>query len=264
MGNAPQFTRKSVLSACDLIASHPAMTHAKFHGFILELGAELGPFGKYNEDTALQLKKLLIEVPSALTPEGEFMVDVVVREAASLPYSYQEEKFVRALERDGFTVTEEGKIRRMLPDVADVPAADDEVHALLQTLGLTVTKSHLDHATDLHGQGKWEPANGELRKVLESIFDEAAAKLEPDRAGCVRKGDARRQLLAQLTPPFFIAELGEWDTSGKNFVNGVFKRLHPGGHPGMSESEDCTFRLHLVLIVARLFLRRLKARLSPS
>jgi hypothetical protein len=103
-----------------------------------------------------------------------------------------------------------------------------------------------------------------LRKVLESIFDEAATKLEPNRASATNKGHGRRQLLAKLNPPFLIEELGEWDEGGKNFVNGVFKRLHPGAHPGLSEDEDCTFRLHLVLVIARLFLRRLKSRLPPS
>ena len=164
---------------------------------------------------------------------------------------------MRALARDSFTVTEDGTVRRMLPDLADIPAADDEVHALLDELGLVVAKGHLDHAIDLHGRGKWEPANGELRKVLESIFDEAAAKLEPNRANGTKKGHDRRQLLAELNPPFFIEALGEWGDGGKNLVNGVFKRLHPGAHTGLSEDEDCTFRLHLVLIVARLFLRRL-------
>lgn len=269
MPNEPQFTRRTVLVACDLIANHPAMyTHTAFDGFILELGAEnVVPTGKSQgsiRDKVHVLKEHLIAHPSAPTPDGEFMVDAVVRKAASLPYSCQEEKLVRALARDTFTVTEEGMIRRMLPDIANIPAADDEVHALLEELGLVVAKGHLDHATDLHGRGKWEPANGELRKVLESIFDEAAAKLEPNHASVPEKGHNRRQLLADLNPPFLIEALGEWGEGGKNLVNGIFKRLHPGAHPGMSEDEDCTFRLHLVLVVARLFLRRLKSRLPPN
>ena len=31
----------------------------------------------------------------------------------------------------------------------------------------------------------------------------------------------------------------------------------PGAHPGLSDEEDCTFRLHLVLLTARFFLRQL-------
>ena len=39
--------------------------------------------------------------------------------------------------------------------------------------------------------------------------------------------------------------------------NGLFNRLHPeGNHPGLSDEDDSTFRLHIVIIVARLLLRR--------
>jgi hypothetical protein len=54
------------------------------------------------------------------------MADAVVREAARLPFSNQDECFTRALARDGFVVTNEGELRRMLPDVADLPPAQDE------------------------------------------------------------------------------------------------------------------------------------------
>ena len=46
-------------------------------------------------------------------------------------------------------------------------------------------------------------------------------------------------------------------------MEGVFKLLHPeGSHPGLSNEEDCTFRLHMVLIIARHFLQRAKSRLN--
>ena len=37
--------------------------------------------------------------------------------------------FVRALARDGYVLTEERTIRAARPEVADLPGADDEVHA---------------------------------------------------------------------------------------------------------------------------------------
>jgi hypothetical protein len=84
--------------------------------------------------------------------------------------------------------------------------------------------------------------------------------IDPQNASQTQLGETRRQFLANCTPPFLNHDLNEWGNEGKNFVNGTFKRLHPqGAHPGLSDDEDCTFRLHLVLLAARLFLRRLDA-----
>ncbi|MGO9837288.1 MAG: hypothetical protein ACLP1X_24100 [Polyangiaceae bacterium] len=64
-----------------------------------------------------------------------------------------------------------------------------------------------------------------------------------------------------MKPPFLLRELNEWDDNGLGFFNGLIKRLHPqGSHPGLSEDEDSTFRLHIVLLTARLVLKRFAAR----
>jgi hypothetical protein len=152
----------------------------------------------------------------------------------------------------------------MLPDVADLPPAQDEVHSLLEELNMATARGHLDQALDNHARGQWAAANSQLRSFMQDLFDEITARLEPDRADSTPTGHPRRQLLANLQPPFLVEELGEWSRGkeeGKNFVNGVFKRLHGhGSHPGLSDEEDCTFRLHLVLVVARHFLRRARDR----
>jgi hypothetical protein len=121
----------------------------------------------------------------------------------------------------------------------------------------------LDQAIQSHSLGNWAAANSQVRSFLESLFDETAYRLDPNAPHGQNQGEARRQLLANITPPFLSRDLNEWSDDGKNFVNGVFKRLHPqGAHPGLSGDEDCTFRLHLVLLLARLFLRRLDAVLG--
>ena len=128
---------------------------------------------------------------------------------------------------------------------------------------MSTAKGHLDQAIENHARENWAAANGELRKVLENMFDEIAERLARAAKVITPRGHARRQLLANIDPPFLIEALGEWSSGpeqGKNFVNGIFKRLHPeGGHPGLSDEEDCTFRLHMVLLVARLFLRRARS-----
>ncbi|WNO54117.1 hypothetical protein [Stakelama saccharophila] len=57
---------------------------------------------------------------------------------------------------------------------------------------------------------------------------------------------------------FLATDRNEWTQDGKNFINGLFKMLHTdGSHPGLSDEDHSTFRLHLVIVSARTFLRRL-------
>ena len=49
--------------------------------------------------------------------------------------------------------------------------------------------------------------------------------------------------------------------AAENDVNGLFKMLHTeGSHAGLSDVEHSTFRMQLVLVTARIFLRRLHYR----
>jgi hypothetical protein len=170
---------------------------------------------------------------------------------------------LRSIERDGFTIGEDGVLRRMLPEELDLPTADDEVHLLLDTYRLVTPKGHLDQGIRAHSDGDWAAANSQFRTFLESLFDEIALLVDPTHAPPTSTGETRRQLLANLPTPFISRQLNEWSNDGKNFINGTFKRLHPqGSHPGLSDEEDSTFRLHLVLLTARLFLRRLDATLG--
>jgi hypothetical protein len=67
--------------------------------------------------------------------------------------------------------------------------------------------------------------------------------------------EARRQRLA--TEGALRTELSEWGVEGKNYISGLMKRLHlHGAHPGLSDKKDSTFRLHVVLLTARLLLER--------
>jgi hypothetical protein len=66
--------------------------------------------------------------------------------------------------------------------------------------------------------------------------------------------------VAPLQPPFLGTELNEWGVPGQEPYGWAFKRLHPqGAHPDLSDEEDPTFRRHLVLLLSRLFMRRLDA-----
>ena len=62
---------------------------------------------------------------------------------------------------------------------------------------------------------------------------------------------------------FLAVDRNEWTRTGKNYVNGLFKMLHTeGSHPGLSDEDHSTFRLHVVLVTAQLFCLPMGARPS--
>jgi hypothetical protein len=94
------------------------------------------------------------------------------------------------------------------------------------------------------------------------LFDQIAAYLRPSEAEGLNS-EARRALLAQVA--FLSNPRNEWTQDGKNYINGLFKMLHTeGSHPGLSDEDHSTFRLHVVLVTARTFLRRLAAKPNPD
>ena len=256
-----QFSRATLFEACNLLGNslgYHGQVEDLFYRWELDDFAEK-PAGAIHQRFR-QLFRYLKDTPTA-THDGRSLIDLVVEEAAKHA-SKRDDVFVRALERDGFML--DGRtLRRALPESVDLPAADDEVHVLLKRYQLDTSQGHLDQAIRAHSEGHWAAANSQLRTFYESLFDEIAPLADPKRGSGARTGETRRQLLANLSPPFLSRDLNEWSDDGKNFINGVFKRLHPqGSHPGLSDEEDCTFRLHLVLLIARLLLRRLDTSLG--
>jgi len=256
------FSRRTVLASTNMLKTRG---NAQLNHLELELGLEnTGALQGYSlQDRANSLARFVLENPGRQTEDGEDLrYAVVVRALQSLvnvPPAYAADE-VRvalrsALERDGF-VLEDGELRRSLPEALDLPAADDEVHQLLRQHGFATPLSHLDQAIENHTIGNWASANGQLRNFVESLLDEICIRIDPASAA-LASSENRRQRLANLNPPFLSRTLNEWADDGKGFVNGFFRRLHPQGpHPGQSDNEDCTFRLHLVLICGRLLLRR--------
>jgi len=149
---------------------------------------------------------------------------------------------------------------RMLPK--DIPGldfreAESEVVTLLDRSGFTVARGHLKQAVSAFQRGEWSSANGELRNFYESYLNEIAFAL--GYAGGDDSKAKRDFLGASVQPPFLLADYNEWNANNQKpqYIQGLMSRMHPhGGHPGLSEEEDATFRLQITLITARLFLRR--------
>lgn len=251
------FPRTVIHEACSCLGA--ILYHGDFEDLVLRWGIDkLDVRSGAVHQRCRDLFRYLRDNPQA-EYDGRLVSDLVVEEAAKRVSTRDSncERFVRALHRAGFTI-DNGELRRTLPEALELPAADDEVHLLLNRYSLSTPLGHLDQAIAAHTRGDWAAANSQSRSFLESLLDEIAYFLVPSAPRGQNQGEARREALANIQPPFLSAELNEWGCQGKNLVNGVFKRLHPqGAHPGLSDDEDSTFRLHLVLLVGRLFLRRL-------
>lgn len=266
----PDFSRRTIIATAATLEDD---YHDDIDRFMLEHqleGTYAGVRDESRKGRANRLITYLLNNPDATHYEGGNLTDTIVRDLVvrAIAKAQSDEAFELMfsalsynLKRDGFLVRD-GQLRRALPETLNLAATDDEVHRLLTRFGfLDPTLGHLDQAIANHADGNWAAANGQLRNFMESLFDQIAERLAPNAASLPPAGHLRRVWLATgVAPPFLLPALNEWDDQGqgKGFIEGFYRRLHPAGsHPGLSDEEDCTFRLHLVLLVARLLLRRL-------
>ena len=263
-----QFSRRTIFAAIDVLDS--MLSQAETSRFLLKVelenqsairGEEVSVRKRMND-----LFKFVVAHPNHSTDDVPLEM-VIVEEAVALIQPYCEglvdpeqsnlppkmQTFRHVLQQDGFDVAD-GSLRPTLPKDIGIPRIESELIRLLEVHGFLTAKGHLDQAFDAHTRGNWAGANSQLRTFVDALFDEIAGKLDQS-ALTLKSGQAKRAKLAKLG--FFSISLNEWGNDGKGFINGLIKRLHPeGSHPGLSDDVDSTFRMHLVLLTAMLFLRR--------
>ena len=282
-----EFNSMTVVAATEVISdfkSHSDMS-------VLEVQWNLDQQGISSSSKAARVRDLAqIAIrlnPQVMTEMGRMhlaraLVEMAILAPDSTTQASEWPKLIAGLRFDGFEIVEtevrttsrdfwsepatktKRELRRMLPD--DVPETDfreaaNEIDTLLNQLNLPVAMGHLQQALSAFQRGEWSSANGELRNFYENYLNEIA-----DALGYTGKDDSklRRDFLgADVTPPFLLSDYNEWNANKQKpqYVQGLMSRMHPhGGHPGLSEEEDATFRLQISLITARLFLRRFKKR----
>lgn len=276
------FNRMTVVAAAEVISAW--YSHADMMVLETQWGID-GRVGTSSKSARVAgLAKIACdENPTVMSENGMVPLDrALVETAVNAPPNIRHQpiwkKFVAGLRFDGFEIVETETVvpsnypwnaettravpalQRMLPN--DIPGldfreAESELIGLLDRSGFTVSKGHLKQAMSAFQRGEWSSANGELRKFFESYLNEIAIGF-----GYTGGGDskAKRDFLGgTLQPPFLLDEYNEWNANNQKpqYVQGLMSRMHPhGGHPGLSEEEDATFRLQISLITARLFLRR--------
>jgi hypothetical protein len=265
------FTRPTLLAAVELLEMH---SQASFNQTVLRLGLEndvpQGTELSVGKKCAILGRVVLQHADGVLdTLDGPMTLgEAVVREAAQLAQPTAAHgahvAFLRGLARDGVVLLPgshgaSASFRAALPDEIQLPQTDDEVHHLLKHFRFSTPLGHLDQAIDAHARGDWAACNSQLRTFLESLLDDIARHVRPQEAAQSPSSENRRALLADAG--FLAADRNEWTQDGKNFINGLFKMLHTqGSHPGLSDEDHSTFRLHVVLVTAGMLLRRLHRR----
>ena len=261
------FSRTTIIEAVSLLDDQP---HSDIDRLIIRFGLKEGISGsrqKFVKDKVNAVSLYLIEhqglqgaINSDLTRE---VIEFLVQDIPNLDEDYFFEasqdryfKLRNSLARDGYRI-KDGKLRTILPENIDLSKKESELELLLMSSGFTTARVHFEQAIDNHTRGAWAAANGQLRTFVESLFDEITKRVI-DETLLPSGSHNRREALAKAEPPFFMESLNEWEIgSNGGFVQGFWRRLHPAGsHPGLSDEEDSTFRLHLVVLVAHHFLKR--------
>lgn len=262
------FTRPTIVAAAEMLERH---TQASFDTMLLRLALE----NQIPESSGISVAKKCGLVARAVIARPDVVVhtldgtvtlaEALVREAVSLVRarfpSPAQTALLRGLARDGYVIegddeTHVTRLRAALPAEVALPETDDEVRRLLRQLGFQISSGHLDQAIEAHTRGDWAAANAQLRTFFESLFEAIAFAVDAPAASNCANSENRRAMLA--TKGFLATDRNEWSQDGKSYINGLFKMLHTdGSHPGLSDEDHSTFRLHLVLVTARTFLRRL-------
>lgn len=286
------FNRMTIVAAAEVVADFKSHSEMELLEVQWGLTEEISASGKAGRAVSWAKAAIARTTPSlqqglpdqVLTEDGfmalgRAMVETAIKAPPVKRDSQAWKKLIAGLRLDGFELVEDGdesgdgfsfsarrktlRLIRMLPEAIpglDVREAEDEVLSLLDAHGFSVAKGHLSRAMSAFQRGEWSGANGELRNFFESYLNEIAERLGCQEADSKMKRDF---LGGTVTPVFLLAEYNEWQPNNQKpqFVQGLMSRMHPhGGHPGLSEEEDATFRIQITLITARLFLRRFDQR----
>lgn len=245
------YSRKTII---ELVKALDFRTHDEVERFSVEFGFENVISGSYIKEKETSIVKYLINHGDSIGPAGSALVVEVIEFLLKTKPRNSERilEFVHSLERDGYQLTE-NSVRASLPSQIPLVEDEDRLLEILRKRQFNVAIGHYEQAIAAHGRGEWAAANAQLRSFVEEFFNHIHIIIN---AGAATQSQARKAELEKVG--FFSKEYNEFLHNGTGFVEGFWKRLHPeGAHPGLSESADSTFRLHLVLLVLHYFAERL-------
>lgn len=255
------FSRTTIIRMVDALQ---LQTHANVNKFALEFGLEDIIHGSYINEKKVSIMEYLIKNPRVKAPDGILLAQAIIDHLVLTHCQIDDPanlfpELVNSLDHDGYKLDRNG-LRTKLPSQLPLVEEENELIYILNKYGFSVAKGHYEQALAAHTRGDWAASNSQLRSFVEEFFNQVAKSIVPGSSSSSHQG---QQFLAQAG--FFRSDLNEWLDGGKGFVQGFWKRLHPqGSHPGLSEKEDSTFRLHVVIIVIHYFAKRFESQLNES
>lgn len=251
------FSRTTIIK---LVNALNLQTHAEVEEFALEFALEKKVSGPYIKQKEASIMRYLIENPGASAPNGTPLIQAVIEHLLSRFRGYVEplEQFpelVNSLDHDGWILDQKG-LRRKLPDEIPIAVQENKLIQMLTGLGFDVAKGHYEQAVAAHARGDWAASNAQLRSFVEELSNRITESIVPGNYSSSYEG-----WVALYKAGFFKAELNEWTDHGKGFLQGFWKRLHPqGSHRGLSEKDDCTYRLHVAIVTTHYIATRYDAQ----
>lgn len=262
------FSNRSII---EVVTIYDNNTHAEISRLLMSFNLQnIAPQGSgYLKERTNAICDYLISNPQAKGPNGGNLqyevLEYIIKErenSYSDWFELYKPSVIRALNQDGFDINN-GTLTSYFPQQLNIALNTDEVDHLLTKHNFGTPKSHLEQAKQAHSRGDWAACNSQIRTFIEGLFDEIAYALgSTSNPTPTDTSHNRRVFLSRLTPPFFDSNLNEWDNSNNGgFVQGYWRRLHASGsHPGLSDKDDATFRMHMAIIVSHYYLKRFDSR----
>lgn len=253
--------------ALDVLVLH--CTNAEMKSVIEEIGCGPDLDRTPSPDQAKpKLKNLLSkacrQVPPRLDPEGDLLLNRVVREAsAKLPEQQSprawmsapspphviDAAFLRSLALDGWIVRD-GVLAPTSP--VEIEQIRSGLRTSLEARRGTEAISRLDQLERGLDEGHWESANSDARGFLASVFDVIAT----ERLDSAERDGAARAALK--TAGFFRPDPRDPGKSlESSFVASLFGMLgSEGAHTGTTDEKTAIYRYFLSVLTAEYFLDR--------
>ncbi len=224
-------------------ATLPELTNGEIGNIAYEYGAETAAVGP---NKISRCTNLVEAVESKCEVEGhdQPLVDLIETVVRSLTPWHVESSvefagFLAALRIDGLDVLQ-GRLVPTTPEPAALAPQISLLEEQLEGLGLSVARRHYRQACDNLAEGNFEAANGQLRSYLEDLFVGVCARVAGKTFG--DPGGALQHLrdTGHLDPKEWATFRGFWDASQTN-----------GPHPGLSNSHEALYRVHVGTAVGR-------------